>query len=228
MLLMKNLTSVCPHCQSKNAFTWYGSLNLDRDIKMKTDLLGSGGLSLIKCSDCQVQYQEEPDLAIIYLSKRLWLIGHPIQQISNWKRLEKESLQNFTSTFGPNANSGFEALGLKVNPRVVFGWPALIEKILIYENNLDEKLIELAKYLIQKNLGPSGREHELRFYCKDNDQFVFRSYNQKTRRLLTDKFSISTEMVESFKNENSDWGDFEKHFENTAWFDSQRINLMTG
>jgi len=223
MLLMKNLTSVCPHCSDKNMFTWYGSLNLDRDLKVKAELLNTG-LSIIKCSNCQIQYQEEPDLALIYLSKRLWLVGHPIEQMTHWKNLEKESLQNYASTFGPDAKSGFEALGLKVKPRMVFGWPALVEKILVFENNLDERTIELAKYLLQKNLGSSAIDLELRLSHSSQNQYFFRSYNQKSRKLLNDIFSITQETVESFKTHSSDWSDFEKQFENTSWFDSLRLN----
>ena len=43
------------------------------------------------------------------------------------------------------------ALGKKVDPRVVFGWPALIEKILAKQAGIDDRTLEVAKILVMQN-----------------------------------------------------------------------------
>src|SRR4030095_7758821 len=65
-------------------------------------------------------------------------------------------------------------LGVGIEPRAVFGWPALVEKLIARQAGIDDRRLDLAKVMAVRH-GPETRipgQRELRLVEAGADDFV--------------------------------------------------------
>jgi RNA polymerase sigma factor (sigma-70 family) len=76
---------------------------------------------------------------------------------------------------GLDAKSAAQTLGKRVDPRVVFGWPALIEKILAKQAGIDDRTLEVAKIAVMQNSdeAPVPGQQEFRMVGDEDGSLVF-------------------------------------------------------
>lgn len=107
----------------------------ERDLKQK---LVSGHINQICCEKCKKRSYVEKDLVYHDMDQKLWIQMFPKADRPKWSELEddhKEALKN-------------NSLIRRYNFRLTFGRDELLEKIRIFDNQLDDRIIELLKLKI--------------------------------------------------------------------------------
>ena len=211
----------CPKCTALNNYDWLGSLNFDRNPDLIQKVLDNT-LYSISCTSCQHEYRIEPDFSCFYLTKKHWLVVHPIVLISRWPELEKLGQSTFDLAFGEKAPSSAKELGKDVRPRIVFGWPALREKILIINFGLDDVQVELAKMIIIKNEGPSAISNEYRLVEVDEENLIFDSIHLKTRKFGLEQFALLKSTLIEIEDDTEGWAKLRQIFTSGLWVDAMR------
>ena len=145
------------------SFDLVHSVNADRRADLRQAILDRS-FQRETCPSCGMTFRVEPEFTYINLKRGQYVAVWPISKRAQFKALEARSRAAFDKAFGSGAPPEAQALGKKVAMRMVFGWPALNEKLLAAENGIDDRSLELAKVGIVRNLDevPVGDEMELR------------------------------------------------------------------
>jgi hypothetical protein len=137
------ITIACKGCGTTQPFTMWGVVNgaLDRELKEK---LLAGELTRFVCKECGWDGPVIHSLLYCDLEKRFicWLLTDPgdPNQVKN------------TLIFGPDYHL-----------RVVSSRIALIEKILLFDANLDDRVIESVKLILPAHVGNDTPNAQLEF-----------------------------------------------------------------
>ena len=76
-------------------------------------------------------------------------------KVTQWRAAEADAIGVFELAFGTRAPPPARQLGGGLVPRLVFGWPALVEKLRCEELGLDDVTLEMTKIAIMHD-GPHG------------------------------------------------------------------------
>ena len=163
MSIFQTLDVPCPTCAAAVSFDLVHSVNADRRADLRQAILDRS-FQRETCPSCGMTFRVEPEFTYINLKRGQYVAVWPISKRAQFKALEARSRAAFDKAFGSGAPPEAQALGKKVAMRMVFGWPALNEKLIAAENGIDDRSLELAKVGIVRNLDevPVGDEMELR------------------------------------------------------------------
>jgi hypothetical protein len=131
MSLTKQVDVACPSCGSPQKFTLWESLNVEIDPAEKENLL-SGEICTLRCEWCGEESPIEHDLLYHDPGKKL-LIQLSCEQSEEDSTL-KQAIENL---------SGVTAQGYRF--RVVKTFKDLVEKVLIFDDRLDDRVVEVLK-----------------------------------------------------------------------------------
>lgn len=152
MTLTAPQSTTCPHCGHVEQHERYRSVNLDREPALREQLL-DGALGVVHCSNCNEAALTEPELLVQDLRRRQWIAAWPRDAVERWPDFEAEAMRGFAVGFGENAPALAKEIGALLQPRVVFGWSALREKLVVRDADLDDVRVEQAKLLIFRHAG---------------------------------------------------------------------------
>lgn len=154
MSLKSQAKAVCKHCGKEHIIDIYKSINAASDPELKAEVI-SGGLFLWECPECGtsnlVTYESlyhDPDQKFM-----VWMLpfGEP-------EGPEKDAIMNQTRAMGD------------YRLRIVTNAGDLMEKVIIFEAGLDDRCIELVKYVAGNELTDVSNLH---FYRMQDDVMVF-------------------------------------------------------
>lgn len=174
MSLFSTTQLVCPKCKKETRFEEVGSINADRRPDLRQGIL-DGTLQNNVCSECSETFVLEPDLNYMDAGRGQWIAAYPIYRILSHLEAADEMTKLFDKSFGESAGKAEQELGNSLVGRVVFGWPAMREKLLIKELELDEVVVELMKidFLRDGDDIPFDAASELRLVEVDGTTMVF-------------------------------------------------------
>ena len=154
MSIITQGASVCSKCGKEHTVKIYKSINVAQDPELKTKVL-DGSLFLWECPDCGtsnlVAYDclyHDPEEKIM-----VWMLpfGEP-------EGAEKTAIMNQARAMG------------EYRLRIVKNAGDLMEKLIIFESGLDDRCMELVKYVAGKEMPGVSRLH---FYRMQDDAMVF-------------------------------------------------------
>lgn len=153
----------CPQCGESNLVEEVGSINADRRPDLR-DGIFNGTLQRIQCAQCGHSFRMEPDLNYLDAGRGQWIAAYPVSRIVDHLEAADEMIGVYEKNFGVSAGKAAHELGRSLTGRVVFGWPALREKLLIRDRDLDEVAVELLKLDLLRDMPeiPFGAGPELR------------------------------------------------------------------
>jgi hypothetical protein len=151
MSIFNTAVMTCPACQHETEISWVASVNADRRPDLRDALL-DGSLQAEPCSVCGEKLRLPPHLTYVDMARGNWLLVDTVDEIPNWRAHELEATTLFDDAFGASAPQVAQELAKGVSPRIVFGWPALREKVLCSALGIDDVTLELLKTSVIRNV----------------------------------------------------------------------------
>jgi CpXC protein len=164
MSLFDRLNARCPVCGTEQQIQLVGSVNADRRPDLRQQIIDRR-FQERACSSCGALFRLPPGFTYADYGRHLWLLAHPYDQLPEWRAREAEAEAAFAALYGADAPAEAHEIGALLQPRIVFGWPAVREKIACEAAGLDDVALELTKMAVLRNVpgSPIADEVELRF-----------------------------------------------------------------
>jgi hypothetical protein len=224
MSLFKTITLPCPACGEEVEFDAVSSVNADRRPDLRSAIL-NGTFQSKPCGKCQVSFRLDPEMTYLHLGGHQWIIVYPFGYIGDWETLEARARSSFDRSYGSGAPRTARDLGADLQPRLVFGWAALQEKILIADRGLNDIEVELTKMAVLRSSeqAPIGANTELRLVDVKGDTLVMAWIVAETGAMI-ERMEIPRRLYDDIAGE-PDWNALREDLTNRLFVDMQRMML---
>ena len=163
MSINSSETIKCPECHQLNEVNVWHSITVSDSADLKKDLL-SGNVNMFRCPSCNYKALVPTPLLYHDEEKSLMLSFSPCTDNETKNKLFKEIKT-------ASAQSGELDNLTDYNLRFVYDYNSLLEKILIFDNGLNDKVIEVLKVLILMQK-PESMDNMTAVFGKLQDDFL--------------------------------------------------------
>jgi hypothetical protein len=153
MSIFVTASTVCPTCGTAAALDYPASINADRRPDLRAAIL-ERSLFTLACRNCGEALIFEPHITYLDMARGQWILAESLDELGNWQAAEAAALGVYDMAFGASAPEAARAIGAGLRPRLVFGWPALIEKLRCEELGVDDVALEALKLAVVRD-GPA-------------------------------------------------------------------------
>src|SRR3954471_7312048 len=129
MSLFTTAEVTCGACGNKHEVLRAASINADRREDLRQAIL-DGSFQLETCVSCGERMRLPAQVSYLDIGRGQWIIAEDTAGLETWREAEARAQGLFDSTFGRAAPPLARELGGGLAPRLVFGWPAMREKLL--------------------------------------------------------------------------------------------------
>ena len=194
----------CPSCEQMSEITVWSSITVKDSPDLKADVLG-GKVNIFRCPSCaHIGLMPHP---MLYHDedKRLMISFSP----TNDAVLKQQLFENIKSS---SAQSGeLEKLN-GYNLRFVTDYNELLEKVLIFDNGLNDKAVEVIKLMVLSADEDKSEQRVCRFGKVENDTIEFMVHDFIENQIYTSAVPMSSytsvynSLIESgMKSYSFDW-----------------------
>ena len=163
MSVFRYETVECPACGTPVQFELVLSVNADRRPDLRDHII-AGSFQRRPCPSCGTEFRVDPEFTYMDLGHGQYIGVWPVAKRGDWKACGARTAETFEAALGKGASPEARKLGAKLEPRAVFGFPALVEKIIAKAADIDDRTLELAKVMVLRHGGetPVPGRRELR------------------------------------------------------------------
>lgn len=173
----------CPKCGQMKSMTVWQSVRAE-DTDLKADIL-KRKLNIFECDICGAQALYPEPLLYTDDDKKLMLTFAPCPDKETAKKMYEE-IRDTSRKSGELENlSGY-------NLRFVSDYNDLMEKILIFDNDLNDKVIEFIKMLILSQEPEKAAKRKIIFGKKENNEIEFLVQDMSDGMMYTSKVPMLT------------------------------------
>lgn len=174
----------CPKCGQLQDMTVWQSITVSDSADLKEDLL-HGKVNIFRCSGCGHTALVPTPLLYHDEEKRLMISFSPCDDDVTRAKLF-ENIKNTSKSSGELNNlTGY-------NLRFITGYNDLLEKILIFDNGLHDKAIEVIKLMVLMQDTDNMDHRVCMFGKKDDDGLEFLVQDKKDGKLYTSRVPLAT------------------------------------
>jgi len=168
MSVFRSVDVECPGCGTVVRINLVLSVNADRRPDLR-DAIVDGSFQRFACASCGTSQRIDPAFTYVDLARKQYVGVWPTARRSDWQAAAAETQAAFEKAYGKAATGKAKELGAGVQVRAVFGWPALVEKILAAGAGIDDRTLELLKILVMRRSAstPVPGDIELRLVAVD-------------------------------------------------------------
>jgi hypothetical protein len=165
----------------------------------------------------------EPELLVQNLRRRQWIAAYPRDAVERWPEFEAEAMRGFALGFGDSAPALAREIGAQLQPRVVFGWSALREKLVLRDADLDDVRVEQAKLLIFRHAGvpPDSVLRLVEVQATVDAELVF--VVEDAEGQLADSLTAPRSLLADIEGADDAWTDLLPQLRAGAFVDMQRL-----
>ena len=174
----------CPSCGKTEEITVWSSITVKDSPDLKSDLL-SGNINMFRCSDCSYKALIQTPLLYHDEEKRLMISFTPCDDSDLAKRL-------FSNICETSKTSGELEKYDEYNFRFVTEYNNFLEKILIFDNSLNDKAVEVIKFLVLAQEPEKAENRICIFGKKDDEALEFMVRDSAEGQVYTSRVPIST------------------------------------
>lgn len=164
MSIFRTVEAHCPACNTPVDFALVYSVAADRRPELREAIV-DGSFQRQPCPACDTMFRAEPEFSYMDLALGLYIGVWPIDKRSDWRACAEETQRVYEDTLGVRASHEAQEIGRKLQPRAVFGWAALVEKIVARRAGIDDALLEIVKAVVMRTLDampiPGAQEFRL-------------------------------------------------------------------
>ncbi len=194
----------CPKCSHLNEVTVWSSITSDDSPDLKKDLL-SAKINMFKCDNCSHIALLPNPLLYHDQSRKLMISFTPCNDDGKKAELFKEIKET-------SKNSDELKNLIDYNLRFVTNYDTILEKILIFDNGLNDKVIEVLKVLILTQEPQKANDRIAVFGKCENDYIEFLIRDKKENQFYTSRVpfesynTIKEQLAQSgVKYKSFDW-----------------------
>ena len=223
MSIFHPVTATCPHCGASTAVERSASVNADRRPDLREAML-DGSFQSEPCSSCGERMRLPPHLTFLDMNNGQWIMAEPADLLENWPAEEAEARDTYSRSFGDQAPPSGRALGEGLKSRLVFGWPALREKLLCSDLGLDDVTLELTKMAIIRSVddAPLADETELRLVSGNAETLSFAWVVAETEERLA-TLPVPRSIYDDIAGDTEAWAPVREKFTDQLLVDLRRF-----
>ena len=150
MSIFSELPFACPGCGTPLTYELVQSVNVDRRPELRDAIL-DGSFQLHECASCGTPFRIEPEFVYMDLGRGQYIGVWPASKRGEWQACAARTRATFDDALGKNAPASAASIGAKLEVRAVFGWPALVEKLLARQAGIDDRTLEAAKLAVMRS-----------------------------------------------------------------------------
>ncbi len=167
----------CPKCGQMSEITVWNSITVEDSADLKTDLL-SGRVNMFHCPSCSHTALMPTPVLYHDAGKRLMISFTPC----NDAVLSEQLYENVSET---SRESGELEKLSGYNLRFITDYNELLEKILIFDNGLNDKAVEVIKLMILMQEPEKAEQRMCRFGKMENGNIEFMVHDKKENQIYT-------------------------------------------
>lgn len=226
MSLFATTNVPCPACGKQVAFNMVHSVNAVGRPDLREAIL-HGTFQQQACPGCKKSFRMDPRFAYLDVGRNQWIAVLPQAELDQWRTREEEAQVLFDRGFGSKAAPLARSIGAAMKPRLVFGWPALWEKLAIDDHKLDDVQVELLKVGLLRSLPetPLSFVTELRFQeiPKNNpDQLSF-AWLHSTTADFVQGMNVPRALYDDVALRADEWKSLRAEFNQALFLDMNRL-----
>ena len=223
MSLFNTVTVPCPVCGEKTEISWAASVNADRRPDLREAILDHSFQSE-PCPSCGTAVRLPPHLTYVDLARGNWIVANDVSELPNWQAHEADAKALFDETFGVYAPDPAREMGEGFQPRLVFGWPALREKLLCASLGLNDVNLELLKMAVMRSVPgtPLGEGLTLRLLEGDAETLKLGVTNDATEA-WTESIMVPRSVYDDIAGNTEAWAELRGQLANEALVDATRF-----
>ncbi len=194
----------CPSCGTIQEMTVWQSITAEDSTDLKEDLL-KGKVNMFRCTECGATALFPEPILYTDSSRNLMISFSPTNDA-------EEKVRLFEGIKKTSRESGELNELEDYNLRFTTAYNELLEKILIFDNGLDDKTIEVLKLLVLMQESDKMDNRVCMFGKADGDMIEFMVQDKKEGQLYTSRVPIETyrtvkqQLKESgVKDKSFDW-----------------------
>lgn len=150
MSIFRSIDLGCPACGTPVTFELVLSVSADRRPDLRTDIL-EGRFQREACPACSTTFRVDPEFTYMDIARGQYIAVWPASKRGEWRACAERSREIFDDTLGERATPEARKIGQRLDPRVVFGWAALVEKLLGRQLGIDDRTLEVAKIAVLRS-----------------------------------------------------------------------------
>ena len=230
MSIMNDVTVTCPSCEAQITVTAVESVNADRRPDLRDEII-AGTFQVQQCSDCEAEFLLDPQFNYLDMGRGQWFSIQPLGLLGDWMALEDEAISTFDLAYGEQASPQAREIGDSLSPRLVFGWAALREKLLIGEAGLDDATVELTKLAMIRGLPGAplraGTEMRLLNVSPETGDMVFEWQDNLTGETV-ETLIAPRSLYDSILEAPEAWAQMRGVLEDRVFCDVQKLYIGEG
>lgn len=222
MSVFVTMNACCPACNAAWEIEVVGSVNADRAPELR-DCVLDGSFQAQVCDSCGMAFRLPPRFTYVDFGRHQWFVGHPTEESGRWPEHEAMAQEMFETSFADNAPPAVQDMAAGVRRRIVYGWPALREKLLCHDHGVDDLTMELFKTALLRYIpaAPVSDATELRFDCMEDGKLVLSWFMAGTEQRLS-QVRVPRAAFDGFERE-PEWDTVRAQFANAAFVDMERL-----
>jgi hypothetical protein len=174
MSRFRPVTLACPRCGADAVFERIDQVVVDHRADLRDAIL-AGDFQRKDCLRCGASFRLDTDFTYVDLGRGAWIVAAPVAALAEWPLRERVAREQFARAFGAQAGAAARKAAARIRPRLVFGWPALREKLRAGAQGLDDVALEACKAVVMRRLPtlPFGPDADLRLVDVTSTKLVF-------------------------------------------------------
>jgi hypothetical protein len=223
MSIFLEVTATCPKCGAETEVDLAASVNADRRPDLRQEIL-DGSFQAMDCPECGGVLRLPAHLTYIDVGRNQWILVQSADALERWVAEEAEAHGIFEQNFGAAAPEFSREIGADLQPRLVFGWPALREKLIAADLALDDTTLEMLKIQLMRNVpdAPLADETELRLTGGDAGKLDFTWFHRNTEASLSD-IAVPRAAYDDLTEQMEDWAPLRANFTGKLFVDLKRL-----
>lgn len=224
MSTIQTIDTPCAVCGASLSVPLATNVNAQRRPDHRAAIL-DGSLQALSCPACGAANRVEPELSYLDQPRGQWILVEPYGRRGEWAALEEAAVAIFSRHFGPSAPPAAAAIGAELEPRVVFGWSALREKLWCRAADVDEASLELLKLVtLRARGGPLSDDLELRLVLADAEGLEL-AWIEEPGELEQERLRLPRALLAEL--EGPDWDELRDTLNAGLYLDLHRLVLPT-
>lgn len=206
MSIFRTLEVACPACDTPTTFELVHSVNAGRRPDLRDAIL-DGSFQRVACPSCGHAFRIEPEFIYMDLGRDQYIGVWPASRRSQWRACAAETRSVFDAAMGRSAPAEARSLGEHLVVRVVFGWPALVEKLLAQQAGIDDRTLEVAKLAAMRSQEetPLPGSSELRLIGEHDGDLVLGWLGGSTAEEPPPAWRVPRRLIDEIEAHPADW-----------------------